>query len=248
MPWYDSVTGELVRSPSDDQKSRDELIYKPSIFAKEELPTWSEVYEEFYTHKVYEYNPEVINHQVNDLYWNFSHTKFLIATATNQFNKMLFEDGMRIGINNLLSQRLPFKVDGLQFLCGDGSCAVEWIRSNPSSSKEIFKSIPEVYTFPMPNLKVNPFIINAYKRIDVTKLNGRMFIQPIIQIKNPSSHVYTLFMPVPGISEFNIVIDVMMIEFKEYFNGDIGWKDENGNVIEGDPGTRDCTGAGYIPR
>ena len=65
-----------------------------SIYVKEDLPTWSEVYYEFYKNKTFSFDHEDDN-QLNDIdkYWKIPRRKVLLATVANQFNKMLYEDG-----------------------------------------------------------------------------------------------------------------------------------------------------------
>lgn len=81
MPWIQNPDG-----------SRE---YKLSIFAKEELPTWDEIYNEWYKSDHLFYDPDDVNDQKEDLYWKIPHKVYLLLTICNQFNKMIYEDGYR---------------------------------------------------------------------------------------------------------------------------------------------------------
>jgi len=244
MPWYNNVTGELIKSPSDDMKQKDELVYKPSIYTKEELPTWSEVYEEFYLNKIYSYDPNNPDDQVEDTYWKIPHKKYLIATICNQFNKMLYEDGLMNQVCSELSKEINYEVKALQFICGD------FYKSEIVYDAKIFNTffdkIYEIYTIPLPTGKQNPFIISDYNRINITETNEEIYcIFPIIKFThNDSTALHLLDLYIDN-KLFHTVIEIMIKLFKDYFSGDIGWKDNNGELIEGDPGYRQCFGAGY---
>jgi len=260
MPWYNASTGEHVYSPSDADKQKDELVYKPSIYAKEELPTWSEVYEEFYLGKQYSYDPNNPDDQTIDPYWKIPHKKFLIATVCNQFNKMIFEDGLKDEILSDLEGKLSMKVYGIQFVYGTSKYMTTRVYSDIKFIKNPFITPADIYTIPMPTGKLNPFIISKHRRVDITKVKDSIFsftndevdsivsIYPVIQIYSFDTLSNTIYTPEIGSEQFDIVMSIMMERFKEYFTGDIGWKDSEGKLIEGDPGSRNCTGAGYETR
>lgn len=241
MPWYNVTTGELVLSPSDDDKEKDVLEYRPSIYTKEELPTWSEVYEEFYLNNQFMYDSNNINDQIEDNYWKIPHKKYLIAIVCNQFNKMLYEDMLMPQITEKISKAINIPVKSLQFVFGqiDKPQHIHEI-----STEEFFKDIYEIYTIPLPTGKENPFILSQYNRIDVSKMDGNLFLFPILDMsidddkRISSPYLYNVI--------FHKVIEVMIEMYKEYFEGEnIGWKDSDGKLIEGDPSCHTCTGAGY---
>lgn len=240
MPWYNSVTGEHVYSPSDDDKQKDELVYKPSIYAKEELPTWAEVYEEFYLKKQFMYDPNEPNDQIEDSYWKIPHKKFLIAVVCNQFNKMLYEDLLMQHITEKISKALNISVKSLQFIFGSLEKS-QYIHEMPID--KFFENVYEIYTIPLPTGKENPFILSKHNRVDVSKLDDNLFLFPIIDMSIDDDK--RLSTPNIYNNIFHKVIDIMIEMYKEYFEGDVGWKDLEGNLIEGDPGCRACTGAGY---
>ena len=95
----------------------------------------------------------------------------------------------------------------------------------------------------MPNGKPNPFITSIYNRSDITskQYNQKIKIFPTIVYENPEKYKYDSDI-------FNLIIEVMIEQFKSYFAGDIGWKDSNGNLIEGDPSCRYCSTSGYLTK
>lgn len=241
MPWYNAVTKEHVPSPSDDNINKDELVYKPSIYAKEELPTWAEVYEEFYLGKQYFYDPN--KDEEIDPYWKIPHKKFLIAVVCNQFNKMLYEDKMMYNICKELTREFCTPIIGLQFICRD-SCNF----NSDIFDHSFFETISTIYTFPLPTGKDNPFITNNHHRTDITSLNCKFYIVPVLKLNDPDISKPIVYPVHYTRDHFSEIMEIMIKEFKQYFTGDIGWKDSNGKLIEGDSGCRDCTGAGYCTK
>lgn len=235
MPWYNAVTGEHISSPSDDKISRDELVYRPSIYAKEELPTWAEVYEEFYLQKQYKYDAKDPNDNDNiDLYWQVPHKKYLIAIVCNQFNKMLYEDGLKDRIIKELNKHIKDNILGLQF-------TIYPIEPNYIILTD---KAPMIYTIPMPSGVANPFIVINHNRVSINTLNSVKFSAVIHTIDEDKEDVIRHVTE----DELNAVIEIMIQPFKDYFTGNIGWKDSEGNPIEGDPSCRSCTGAGYCAK
>lgn len=229
MPWYNAVTGEHVYSPSDSNINKDELVYRPSMYTKEELPTWAEVYEDFYLGKQYSYDPtNPSDNECYDLYWKIPRKKFLIATVCNQFNKMIFEDNLKDQILEEINSHIAGKISNIQF------------RASMFEPLYMNIIIPPIYTIPHPSGTMNIFAISNDYRIDINKIES-MKITAIIDISMHGSTV-TRFV---NDNELNIIIEAMIKPFKDYFTGEIGWKDSEGNPIEGDPNCRNCTGAGY---
>lgn len=252
MPWINDNNG--------DSK------YKVSIYTKEELPTWAEVYEDFYLNKSFTYDPDDPTHQELDLYWNIPRRKYLLAIICNQFNKMLFEDGM---LKDLVSL-----IDKDAWGCTDVRFSCEPIEDyNPANAKgsieedyesfviELKKMIdktllgstlpPPIYTIPLPSGEVNPFITSKHQRIDVNTIDRKMCLVPIIKLHNIDI-APSIAAPLPyeewNKDVYDKIIEFMMKPFKDYFEGSsVGWKDNDGNVIESEPMHRACNGVGYDP-
>jgi hypothetical protein len=100
--------------------------------------------------------------------------------------------------------------------------------------------IPPIYTIPHPNGSPNIFAISNDQRIDINKIES-MKLTAIIDISMHNALTTRFVMN----DELDIIIEAMIKPFKDYFTGEIGWKDSEGNPIQGDPSCRNCTGAGY---
>lgn len=266
MPWIVNDVGESV--------------YKASLFAKEELPTWNEVYNEYYQ-AMFLKGDHVFDPENNkdagqlDLYWKIPHKKFLIAVVCNQFNKMIFEDGLReellttinttvftrrfnyaaVGYNVRFAIRLIPNLGMSDKLSDEDQKKLhDEIFSTKEFLSAISNSFPYIYTIRHPEGKANPFVTVA-PRLEVSDMNGQLCLYPIIQTYTDSGNIkdnYFLYTPLPFIDEdadaYKEIIEFMMTQFKEYFEGGDtpGWKDDEGNIINKKP-ERSCVGAGYDP-
>lgn len=240
MPWIDK------------DGSRE---YKVSAYAKEELPTWSEVYDEFYKRKSFIYFPDKEEDQVLDPYWKIPRLKVLLATVCNQFNKMIFEDDVK---NEMLKSlyadndycRNPVDI---RFICeiDDAvNCKINWSQILIKKNVGMFLP-PPIYTIPLPTGKRNPFITSKRERININDISTPMSVYPIISYK-PEDGSTVFYAPVyiddMQRDGYMRVLESMMKTFKDYFEGSgIGWKDKDGNLIESDPMKRSCDGVGYDP-
>lgn len=255
MPWMTDPNGERQ--------------YRPSIYAKEELPTWAEVYEEFYRCHRFYYDPSLEDGQMLDQYWRIPRLKVLLATVCNQFNKMLFEDGMRNDALKFISRNILDGATDVRFTCElvepydyyrimNGS-PVDTDRlhegylenwSTAITTANVGTNAPHpIYTIPLPTGEPNPFILNSsmIERRDITKLSTVMCVHPMIlfkgaPLKSADSKIYTPrpFDPLQA-DDWQKVIDFMMKDIKEYFEGDgVGWKDENGKLIDSPQHPKKC--------
>lgn len=250
MPWKTDKNG--------DKK------YKVSIYAKEELPTWAEVYEEFYLKKQFLYDPNDPDHQHRDLYWPIQNKKYILATVCNQFNKMIFEDGLKTDLLKFINDNIGKNCVDTRFTCEilNRDCTDVRFTCEPINSTYEWKCVvnnkfvginiaPPIYTIPFPNGKSNPFITSNHPRIDITENERPLCLFPIIKFDVNASNC-NLYNPIPyddySSDDYNAIIEFMITQYKEYFEGEgIGWKDSDGKVIESDPMKRSCDGAGYDP-
>lgn len=235
MPWKMNKFGESK--------------YVVSVYTKEELPTWGEVYYDFFKNEINFYDPNNKEHQTPDLYWKIPKRKYILAIICNQFNKMLFEDGLRNEIIELLKD-----VDVVDF-----RFSIQSIKSYENINKAIEKFNietdinPPIYTIPLPTGKKNPFIINDFPRINVNDLKGflSLYLWIVIKPDNEESKLLELSTLSENNNQllYDKIMEYMMKIFIEYFEGDaVGWKDINGNII--DSGIKDndsCNGVGYDP-
>lgn len=244
MPWITNSNGERV--------------YKVSAYTKEELPTWSEFYESWYKSKIWTYDLNMSD--VMDPYWKIFRRMYLIAIACNQLNKMIFEDGWQPKLLKFISEEIFPDAEDVRFTCQ----AIPGY--DPDDSNMIFEekirkelgdrfvglpsSIPPIYTIPNPNGMKNPFIDEKYKRINVTDLED-MEIYPIIQFRRSVNGKY-IYCPKMShesqAADCQKIFDFMASPFRDYFEGEgVGWKDENGKLIEGEPNKHNCAGVGADP-
>jgi len=88
MPWIKDCNGN------------DKYIV--STYAKEELPTWQEMYN-WLQKKEYIHDPSVDDYI--EQYWNIHHRLYTIAIVCNELNKMIFEDGKQNSFLELLNNK-----------------------------------------------------------------------------------------------------------------------------------------------
>lgn len=253
-------------------------------FVKEDLPTWKELYYEFYKDRnvLYDPNRSDSNKDDNklDKYWGIPRKKFLIATATNQLNRDLRVNNMMPELIKMLNNRNPHRdldVAEIVFSCeprvyfNPREIAMdkeyekkynEWMDRYITDviDQERVTKIP-IYTLSMPDGKANPFIIpnDHNKRVMINDITGMMFPYPIIftyprSVRStktdsirPISSFYT---PEPlntTIDDWIVILDFMMSKYKEYFENGVGWKDENGNLMDSLPNETNCVGSGADP-
>lgn len=187
MPW--------IKDNNNEDK------YVASKFAKEELPTWNEVYNEWYK----KYRDDLYTFKAErdaeiDTYWKIPKKLFLLAAVCNQFNKMISEDDFRF--DNMPSIRFALSPD----------------------FQDQFDEFPTIYTFKNPRGNENPFITSSPRHL-ITKNED---CEMIILYKSDSFGIQKN----ENIFIKNFIVNKFMKPFINYFENGIGWKDENGNIIE----------------
>lgn len=234
-----------------DQNNED--VYQVSQYAKEELPTWSEVYEEFYKNRLYIPDEYIKTLDVEDIYWKIKHNKFLMITICNQFNKMITEDGYRDTILQVCQKMLDGEVVSVTFILLNYAITDQYYLEAVKYYTETLNEEVPIYYVPMPDGKENPFIISKNRmRISSSDIDDKLILYPIIVSRDEdgdSSIYIPEFMTTEiGYEDYMEIINTMIKPFKEYFEGEaVGWKDENGSVIESEPLQRGCSGTGYDP-
>lgn len=231
MPWKINENGERE--------------YVVSIYTKEELPTWAEVYEDFYKGRVLFYDPNDESHQKLDTYWKIPKRKYILAIICNQFNKMLFEENMK---NSIIESIHNMNIIDIRFIIDPIKKFDDIINVDINEIKT--EIAPPIYTMPLPNGKKNPFIINKHKRININKLDKILALSLLVTIEKDQEPITLFISPIDDQQTYlyDKIMKKMMYPYIEYFEGSgIGWKDENGNIMELDPLKRNCSGAGYDP-
>lgn len=172
--------------------------YKVSLYAKEELPTWDEVYFGWYNGNIRRVlTPESYDIDELDPYWGIPKPLYLTAIVCNQFNKMLFEDGYKDVMLKYINDMKNIVAGGtavdIRFILED--TVIKDFRSldeynilmNRFMKKFIVGSDlpPQIYTIPLPNGQKNPFIVNDHPRVNITDLalHETLAIVPIVTIK-----------------------------------------------------------------
>ena len=209
--------------------------YIPSMYVKEELPTWSEVYDEFYMNKMFQFNPTTDADDI-DPFWQIPKKKYIMAIVSNQFNHMIYETEL-VKRDLLKMVQREFKnrqyhVDAISFTCEPDS-------HDPAYYNKMaigIKGNPLIYTINHPQGTKNPFITNDMNRIILNDYypNNVLLFTVVINATNTINGEHIVFMinhdSDPDI--FHMIIEYMIAPYKEYFEGEaVGWKDENGHVI-----------------
>ena len=118
-----------------------------SIYCKDELATWEELYQ-FIQDGVYHYDPNNDKHSKLDPYWKRPFRKLMLTWFCNQLNKNTME-------NNLTELKFILVDDNT-----DASCDLE---------------IPKIYTCKIPSTgRYSDFIVNDHPRIDIDSLVGKV--------------------------------------------------------------------------
>ena len=223
--------------------SNNEPKYVPSMYVKEELPTWSEVYNEFYKNKLFLYDPKMDSGGL-DTYWKIPKNRYLIAIVCNQFNKMLYEDHVYDFFVQYLNEILPkdfIHVKSVQFICEPAIQHADDSEYLTMMNVGI-KAAPPPYNIVHPKGHKNPFIPKDSIRIDWNTHypDEKMYFTPAIYGEHLEGKSITNIVYLPSIESdpevFHQIIDWMMIPYKGYFEGEgIGWKDQDGHLITSIP-------------
>ena len=218
MPWKEDEEGKT---------------YIPSLYSKDELPTWHEIYHDFYKKKLTIYDPRSKQNEI-DPYWKLPKFKVLLSFICNQLNKMMFED--KKGPDEFLDGTL--KWENLYFI----------LIENPALIKEtIYASYgnddgpPKIYTIPIPSTNQQSIFVTRYPRIDINTLTGRIELVAVL------TNLQEEIKPIDQ-DTFWKLIEYILHDVISYFEPTIGWKDDQGNIISSkQPEYSKCEKAGYDP-
>lgn len=168
--------------------------YIPSLYTKNELPTWDEVYNEFYKKELFFYDPKNPKDKYDlDPYWKIPRKLYLFATICNQFNKMLFENNYKDTVINFVNMEFlkelnnndsPFH--GYNFNLLDIRCKCGPPTPPIISKDNLHKDVmllstyndcfnidmdkpPMIYTLPHPKNIPDIFITNNHKRQNISQ-------------------------------------------------------------------------------
>lgn len=215
-------------------------IYIPSKYAKEELPTYNEIYNEFYKEKAWDYDPDDKSHQEEDLYWRLPHRKLLLGWICNQFNKMLFEDGMKDMMIQFINENVSMPSNSIAydiyFILDDH------IPGHDEESELNYIGLPLIYTCELPKTNKRSIFASDSPSKNIKEFNKKIFLQIVIKCENSELIIANAFNIYDEI--FHCIILELIKDIISYFGGDIvGWKDNDGNNIINDNGFK--PGCGY---
>lgn len=196
--------------------------FKLSRYVKEELPTWAEMHE-WYQHYQEHYQAHdgggPCYYKPGDegeieRYWRIPRSLYLLALVCNQMNKMLAEDGYLDMIKKTLS---------------DQNILINKIFFMLTKNGDLRDDTPWIYTFQ--DVNDNPFILNKDIRSMVSP-DDEYQLTIVVDEGDMVSHSLNSDR-MKMIKE--LTFETLFKEVEEYFKEPIGWKDENGNLIEPKP-------------
>lgn len=243
MPWIKDENGEDV--------------YRPSMFLKEELPTWHEFYNGWYKKKLFHYSNDDTE---MDYYWKVPKNYWLMARCCNQLNKMLWEGhgNPTIPMNDEILELTrkyihdyfdpDMTVYNISFFLEPGVSG--WYET-PFEFADV-----EVHgAYSLPKILDSPFAetVDKLSRILCEReagssqhmvlvvatdgllysfsLNKDDYTDDVFCCKNENGELVPCSL---------LILDKMMECYKEYFENGVGWKDSNGELIESDRSSHEC--------
>lgn len=208
MPWILDENGEKK--------------YIVSSYSKDDLPTWDEIYNKFYTKRVFYFDNDNDDHLVLDPYMKRPYRKLLMGWMCNYLNKLIYED--KIDISEFLLKHGFSKETKFSFtLIEDELDCLD--RVNSLFDHNFESGFPKIFTCIIPN--TNDYsIFNSNKAIiDIDHLMGNL--EMVILVYTP----YDIDVISPNINSRYAdknameLILFLLKDVIEYFENGIGWKD-----------------------
>lgn len=206
-------------------RENDEDVYKASLYAKEELPTWDELYSEFYKKKIFKYDPNVEHEK--DPYWKINRDLVIMATCCNQLNKLMFEDGHRDEVIEMINQYKAAKSENgmhctdVRFLFDSGFLPYNGSAKNFKIGTD---ACPPIFTFLNPSGEQSIFITNDHPRVIVSgwafpsSLYVAMYMYFVRDDDNDDIYIDTFVDRASGNDEdFNMVVDHLLAPVIKYY-------------------------------
>lgn len=196
------------------------LFYEVSNYVKEELPTWDEFYHDFYQQKQYRYDPSI--HTEKDLYWEMPRRLYLMSICCNQINMRLFEFNEMPTVIQRLNSDYCHYIDHVNPIIFQALYAVLQYDGCDLDRIPTYHITKEKY--------VNPFVQSYKSRLDVRSLAEKPCTLVFVGIVNGEREVID-----PDNYLYDMIMDIQMARYADYFENGVGWKDEDGNVITSPP-------------
>ena len=223
MPWKKNDNGEDV--------------YIPSIYSKNDLPTWEELYRWYKTMEKHWWGFTEAARLTDKIpYWDIPERLYLCAVCCNQLNKMRHEDGLcsnqefMDSLNELLKDNTLME-DGFRII--NMSFSIFYPEQN-----DIESVMNTIYTL---SYKRDPFTNQEKQNIlfNVTGVTANIGLTPILHIQTENE---VKLVPVASSETTGKIATFMLKDVIEYFEGNkVGWKD-----IISDKSTQRCP-SGFDP-
>jgi hypothetical protein len=217
----------------------------------QELPTWNEIYNDFWLGKMYTFDPTNPEHIVPDMYWKIPHRQMVIGWMANQFNKDIFEE------EGIRDQVFKFIIDNSRTVCDDTIYPIDVRFDIVGLNKEVSVDLaylngdisnleqPAVYTCELPSTGKRFELATDWPTINIKSFNDTTIELRILIQDDDSIHVLHYTSPL-----YEMIIE-KILNIKgviKYFTGEkVGWKDEAGVLLESQPAIRGCSGSGMDP-
>lgn len=173
------------------------------FYCKDELPTWHEIYYDFYLKDSFCYNNEIDSDL--DLYWKEPRKKVLLGFICNQLNKMIFED-KTISLEFVKELFNNNKIINFYFLLSDD---IEVSTDLP----------PAIYSLKIPSTKQFSIFSSSHKRKDISLIQ-RNFEIKLILVESPYDFQIINYTD----DKFRKVLITVIEPVIDYFKEPIGWK------------------------
>lgn len=173
------------------------------FYCKDDLPTWHEVYYDFYLNNLFFYDQE--KDTDIDFYWREPKKKILIGFMCNQLNKMIFEDNT-ISLDFVKEVFNNDKIINFYFVLSND---IEVCTDSP----------PSVYALKIPSTGKFSIFSTPYKRKDLGLIERNIEMK-LILVEN--SYDFSIIdYKDPNFRKVLIKIIEIIID---YFRDPIGWK------------------------
>jgi hypothetical protein len=211
------------------------MVSSKQIYLKEDLPTWDEIYNEFYLKKSSMYKPGI--QQKMDLYWKIPRKLYVLSTVCNQLNKMLSDIDYNQYLNLIreLSDivKSEYTITDIHFTLVYSRSKSDSMLLFPISQIKVGKDeVPAVFTIDMPDGKENIFaptrkyFHDNERLISVNKyINHELELGILIGMEQFQN--YWCINSSTEKEKFWDIIRLILRDVIVYFSGDKpGWKDE----------------------
>lgn len=173
------------------------------FYCKDELPTWHEIYYDFYLKDLFYYNNEIDSDL--DLYWKEPRKKVLIGFICNQLNKMIFED-KTISLDFIQKLFNDDKIINFYFILSDD---IEISTELP----------PSIYSLKIPSTNQFSIFSTSFKRKDLSLIQRNIEIK-LILVESAYDFKIINFKD----DKFRKVLVETILPIIDYFKEPIGWK------------------------